>query len=248
MLIETERGLSFCLIVRFRNRKYRRWNENKAWVNPKLSWTLAADALPWKRTQFVLHEIPSFRSLCPVSHFLALALADSVFESISKASDLSTLAVPSSCNTYTLSYKSKKRDLPVFPSSLHRSRSGTEASQGRIVTVEKLGAYLRDLGMRAGYKESLDPYNFRRGQAHKLDGEHNPPSNPSCAANLSSRGRTNCSSKEICHGSQDGGNLWPLLRTFHQHWYTIRLSRYAITTSTHQSSQRDDRSSGFTSP
>ena len=41
------------------------------------------------RTKFFLHEIPSARSLCPVTYFLALAFADDVFEGHPKYATIS---------------------------------------------------------------------------------------------------------------------------------------------------------------
>ncbi len=40
------------------------------------------------------------------------------------------------------------------------------------MTTDTLRLILEELGIRAGYGQRLRAYNFRRGQAQKLDGEH----------------------------------------------------------------------------
>ena len=41
---------------------------------------------------------------------------------------------------------------------------------GRIMAVDRRGSYPRELEFRAGYGQEPYPYNFRRGQAQKLEG------------------------------------------------------------------------------
>ena len=119
------------------------------------------------RTKFFLHEIPSDRSLCPVTYFLALAFADNVFEGISKSSQLNKLSIPQDRDSLILPYRSDKTDLPIFRSSLSQSPDTIP----QMLTVRQLADWTTELGMRAGYRERLYFYNFRKGQAHKLDGK-----------------------------------------------------------------------------
>ncbi len=112
-------------------------------------------------TQFVLHEHVEDRSLCPVTYFLALALADGVFEVISDPSQFSKLDVPSGRESLILPYKLSKVNAPIFQSA---------SSPSRVLTVTKAGQYLVKLGTRAGYGKKLHAYNFRRGQAQTVDG------------------------------------------------------------------------------
>ena len=115
-------------------------------------------------------EIPSDRSLCPVSYFLALAFADGVFAEISEPSQLSNLRVPRNLNALFLSYKPDKMNLPVLRCQRGHGVSGN-APDERIYTVKGLTNLLKPLGERAGYPEVLYTYGFQRGQAQKLDGK-----------------------------------------------------------------------------
>jgi hypothetical protein len=73
------------IVVKLRNRKGRRSNKKHSYVSSE-----ACRAKPnaQYRPCFQMYEVPEDRSLCVVSAFLALALADGAFESIQSFSDL----------------------------------------------------------------------------------------------------------------------------------------------------------------
>ncbi|KAI9882877.1 MAG: Serine/threonine-protein kinase tel1 [Watsoniomyces obsoletus] len=116
-------------------------------------------------TQFILHEHVQDRSLCPVSYFLAMALADDVFQGISDPSQFAKLDVPSGRESFILPYKLDKIKVPILRSAkLDRSISST-----KIITSQKVTQYIGNLGIRAGYGKRLYSYSFRRGQAQTTD-------------------------------------------------------------------------------
>ena len=94
-----------------------------------------------------------------------------MFEGISNISQIDQLDVPPGCNSLALAYHAGKRHLPILRSASSQELSPDGQWTNRIMTVNKLGDYLGKLGMRAGYGQRLYPYNFRRGQAQKLEGK-----------------------------------------------------------------------------
>ncbi|KAI9886468.1 MAG: hypothetical protein M1823_001718 [Watsoniomyces obsoletus] len=114
---------------------------------------------------FTLHGVPSNRFLCPVSYFLALAFSDDVFDGISSMSTLKKLKVPPGQTVLVLPYKSTAAELPVF----RAAKENHSPSKDRSMSTETLRLILQELGIRAGYGQPLMAYNFRRGQAQKLD-------------------------------------------------------------------------------
>jgi hypothetical protein len=67
-----------------------------------------------------------------------------------------------------LQYREDRAEWPVFRGNFQQP--GVAVSSPRIWTTEALTYHYQQIGMRAGYEDHLYAYNFRRGQAHKLDG------------------------------------------------------------------------------
>ncbi len=96
---------------------------------------------------------------------------DGVIEGLD-VTDLATCSVPDKRNMGHFKLKSGMETLPVLRGHNFQSLpQGTEA-HARILTVNKLEVQLKQLGLRAGYEDDLQPYSFRRGQANKFDGKH----------------------------------------------------------------------------
>lgn len=118
---------------------------------------------------FPLREDPSNRSLCPVTHFLALALADGAIEGFDNAAQLKQFRVKEHRNTEELKYKPEWRDTPIIRKT--GISKDTLFSRSQAMTANRIGDLLRELGARAGYKEPLTPYCFRRGAYNALEGK-----------------------------------------------------------------------------
>ncbi|KAF2174444.1 hypothetical protein K469DRAFT_675779 [Zopfia rhizophila CBS 207.26] len=112
-----------------------------------------------------LTEDPTQRMICPVTHFLALALADGALEGINELSDLSRLKIPESSMSLLLGIKKHMADIPV----LRAFDSNGQPSRDKILKAGSLAKQLHYLGQRAGYKDRLTPYCFRRWHGNKLD-------------------------------------------------------------------------------
>ncbi|KAK3672642.1 hypothetical protein LTR78_007454 [Recurvomyces mirabilis] len=112
-----------------------------------------------------LTEEPYLRRLCPVAVLLAFAIADDVFDEIHRPEDLGRVRFRPGCDSVELTVRAEKRSLPV----LRRLEYNGEMSPSRIMTADYLASYLTQLGFRAGYKQNLGTYPFRRGFGNQID-------------------------------------------------------------------------------
>lgn len=112
----------------------------------------------------VLYEEPLMRYMCPVTWFLSLAFADGVFQDLSSYKDLSKAQPPLGSSLYRAKYKKDALDRPIMRNVC---ADGT-VSENRIWTYDCFNSALRGVGQRAGYKENLSAYCFRRAFAHAV--------------------------------------------------------------------------------
>lgn len=116
----------------------------------------------------MMFESNTHRSHCLVTYFLALALADEALVGVCQASDLSKITIEPERICKTISIRKDKAHKPVFRAILNG-----KVSEDRILTAQMFTATLRSLGQRAGYKDDLTSYCFRRAVGNKLDGRCN---------------------------------------------------------------------------
>lgn len=111
-------------------------------------------------------------ALCPISHFLALALADQAFEAqgINSPEDIFRIAVPPYRNSLQLRWKPEMLDIPVFRRTI-RTVQGMRISPDRALSYDVFNQYLQRLGRNAGLEDPLTPYCIRRGTANAVDGK-----------------------------------------------------------------------------
>ncbi|KAL5372751.1 hypothetical protein DPSP01_013267 [Paraphaeosphaeria sporulosa] len=134
------------LHVKLRNRKGLR------------SFESAADIL-------ILREEPEERWLCPVSHFLGFGLADKVFMDDLSLTDILTRVPCDGNQSLEFKFKPEIMDIPVLRSL---QADGT-ISPDKILTYSSLHNAILGLGQRAGYKQKLTAYCFRRGFGHAMN-------------------------------------------------------------------------------
>ncbi|KAH7551112.1 hypothetical protein BM1_09986 [Bipolaris maydis] len=146
LLRSSEADGGFMLHVQLRNRKGHRHNHKQGAL-------------------MLLTEEPGDRALCPVTYFLALALADGVFEGCKTLSDLQSRK-PSPGSSYCeFPYHADLGNLPV----LRCCQPDGSISPTRILTYYGFHWMIRSLGQRAGYKDKLTSYCFRRGYGNAID-------------------------------------------------------------------------------
>lgn len=116
--------------------------------------------------------------MCPVAQLLALAIADKALVGINTASDLHKCRVPPGQFSQAVAIRPECEEVPIF----RRTTSSGSVSVDEILTATTLAKYLQQLGERAGYKERLTPYAFRRGHGNVLDSTESPNTMFQCVA------------------------------------------------------------------
>ncbi|KAL2364863.1 hypothetical protein RJZ56_002210 [Blastomyces dermatitidis] len=121
-------------------------------------------------TTYIFHERDDNLALCPVSHFIALALADDAFEArgIVSVEDILRVRVPAHRNSLHLKWKADMLDVPVFRRAIHTAE-GVRISPDKALPYDILNQYLQRLGRNAGFENKLTPYCIRRGTANAVD-------------------------------------------------------------------------------
>ncbi|EOA89662.1 uncharacterized protein SETTUDRAFT_104713 [Exserohilum turcica Et28A] len=146
LLRSSEDNGQFVLHVQLRNRKGHRHNQKQGAL-------------------MLLTEEPGDRALCPVTYFLALALADGVFEGCKTLSDLRSKKPPLGSSYCEFPYHADVGSTPI----LRSCRPDGSISPTRILTYDGFHVMIRNLGQRAGYKDKLTSYCFRRGYGNAID-------------------------------------------------------------------------------
>jgi hypothetical protein len=153
----------FLLHVQLRNRKGHRHNAKHGYAT--VYRYIAYTVLTRDSSTILLTEEPEDRSLCPVTYFLALALADGVFEGCTTMHDLEAKETPPGSASCSFKYKASVGDKPL----LRRIEPDGNVSPDRILTYDCLNGMLKNLGQRAGYEDKLSAYCFRRGYGNAVD-------------------------------------------------------------------------------
>lgn len=97
---------------------------------------------------------------------MALALPDEVFVERNDLAYFEDRWVQKGTNAREFLIKKDMEDIPVLR-ALHRDK----ISESRIMSATSVGNYLRLLGERMGYEESLTCYTFRRGFGNEVEGK-----------------------------------------------------------------------------
>ena len=144
----------------------------------------------------VLYEEPLMRYMCPVTWFLSLAFADGVFRDLSSYKDLSKVEPPPGSSLYRAKYTDGASERPI----MRNVRADGTISEDKIWTYDCFNLALRGTGQRAGYKENLSAYCFRRAFAHAVQSKY-----------------FNCISKWDTTNARSGRATAPQLRTLLGH-------------------------------
>jgi hypothetical protein len=98
----------------------------------------------------LLYEEATMRSMCPVTHFMALALADGVFEECTSFQDIEAKELPPGSALYKYRYKSEAKQRPILRSILSDgSVSETASSPTNALTTCSRGL-VNGLGTKTG--------------------------------------------------------------------------------------------------
>ncbi|CAN9286059.1 unnamed protein product [Alternaria alternata] len=138
---QNEEYVGFLLHVKLRNRKGHRNNKKHSPV-------------------MLLYEEPT-RALCPVTHFLALALADGVFADCQSFQDVAAQELPPGSKLYKYRYKPEAKRRPILRGICNNG----VVSENDILTYNCFNNMIKGLGQRAGYEDRLSAYCFRRAYA-----------------------------------------------------------------------------------
>ncbi|EDN08847.1 hypothetical protein I7I51_00505 [Histoplasma capsulatum] len=122
------------------------------------------------RTTYIFHERDDNPALCPISHFLSLALADRAFEAqgINTPEDIFRIEVPPYRNSLQLRWRPEMLDIPIFRRTYHTAH-GVRISPDRALPYDAFNQYLQRLGRNSGLEEPLTPYCIRRATANAVD-------------------------------------------------------------------------------
>ncbi|THX79856.1 hypothetical protein D6D05_04782 [Aureobasidium pullulans] len=108
----------------------------------------------------ILTDEPGNPHLCPVTHFCALAFADGAFQNLRSPEDLNRVKTGATVRI---------KDSVKHTSVLRRLDQAGHVSPTLVFGADSLNFYLNGLGERAGYRDNLTAYAFRRGHGNKLD-------------------------------------------------------------------------------
>ncbi|KAF2866590.1 hypothetical protein BDV95DRAFT_203713 [Massariosphaeria phaeospora] len=101
---------------------------------------------------------------CLVWKFLALALADNVFDEQKAPEDFEDRRIRATATSRTFQIGDDKKKLLIF-----RKLEGKRVSSTAIMTGASSNALITDICEQCGYTETVTTYTFRRGVANKLE-------------------------------------------------------------------------------
>jgi hypothetical protein len=112
------------------------------------------------RTTYVFHERDDNLALCPISHFIALALADNAFAArgIQSATDIFRIEVPAHRNGLQVKWKPEIFNVPIFRRTI-RTAQGIIISPNKALAYDTFNQYLQRLGRNSGFQDKLTPYS-----------------------------------------------------------------------------------------
>jgi hypothetical protein len=128
-------------------------------MNHKSKWTggVVQCAADFCRPIFTLYEEKEMRHLCPVTHFLSLALMDGALD-CKTINEVESKRIPRGKESYRFRIEPEWREVPI----LRSVEPDGSISKTRILTYGNLNKMIQGLGERASYPEKLTSYCFRR--------------------------------------------------------------------------------------
>ncbi|OJD24587.1 hypothetical protein ACJ73_04052 [Blastomyces percursus] len=123
---------------------------------------------------YIFHERGDSLALCPVSHFLALALANDAFDArgiINPVEGVLRIRVMAPRNSLHLKCEPHMLNIPVFRRAVHTAE-GIRISPDQALPYDAFNQYLQRLGHNARFEHKLTPYCIRRGTANAVDSEY----------------------------------------------------------------------------
>ncbi|KAH7047635.1 hypothetical protein B0J12DRAFT_756324, partial [Macrophomina phaseolina] len=158
------------------------------------------------------YEEPSQRDVCPVTYFIALAVADGA---IQMSDVLSKEKITTGKKSDPIHIKDSVADVPILRAIENQSR----ISQDRILKYSSLNHFLSQLGKRAGYEDNLTSYCFRRGAGNVFD------ENVTVAQRQQLMGHHNEAMFQHYISRTFGGDLQSIILGREQHKDTMNLLR-----------------------
>jgi hypothetical protein len=96
--------------------------------------------------------------MCPVTHFIALALVVGVFEDCDSFQDIEAKELLLGSSLYKYRYKSDLKQKPILRSICNNG----SVLENDILTYHCFNNMLKGVGQQAGYEDRLSAYCFRR--------------------------------------------------------------------------------------
>jgi hypothetical protein len=121
--------------------------------------------LTLKRQTITLREDVKNRHLCAITWFLCMAVADEVFMVQETLADFDKRSIGKTASSRQFAIKEGKKNLPLC-----RALEGKKISDDKMMSASSLAQYIKDLGQRCGYQETLTCYSFRRGFGNEIEG------------------------------------------------------------------------------
>jgi hypothetical protein len=115
----------------------------------------------------LLYEEDDTRSICPVTYFIALALADGVFEDCTSFQDIEDKRLPPGSLLYKYRCKPEAKTKPILRTICNNG----SVSENDILAYNCFNNMLRGIGQRAGYEDRLSAYCFRRAYARAVESQ-----------------------------------------------------------------------------
>ena len=118
---------------------------------------------------FRLEDDPIF---CPVTHLLAIAFDDDVFEaeSLRSAEQIFGFVIDGPVESIQLRWKPEKLKQPIFRQAV-RTGDGFSILFYKTLTYPTFNYYIQRLGCATGFEEKLSLYCIRRGTGNAVDGK-----------------------------------------------------------------------------
>ena len=145
LLVTKYNGAMRVLLIVCLNDRRKFQNSGKRWSGWELFPQMLHPVLTPRRRTMILADNPSKRHICPVTIFLALALADGVIDGV-QGHHLTSLEIGEFPAWKVINYKPETLDLPVMRRALHNA-----LSPSRALSPNDLHKTVHTLVQRAGH-------------------------------------------------------------------------------------------------
>jgi hypothetical protein len=131
----------FFLKVRLRNQKGHRDNDKHAYVPFEVCQHVDS-TLTTSSPVLMLCEEPTIRSMCPVTYFLAMGLADKIFSEGDTLEKLQAHPIPPGTASYCFKYVASTKNMPIMRTTCPNGA----ISDDRILSYNSFNNLLKGLG------------------------------------------------------------------------------------------------------